>query len=214
MATMIEKQAESARKDLEKLLARKERQEKSLAKKTAVAEKLGCAWTREQWFGGKREEATPEQANAYFDYHFIMKDLEETVHSIEKAQKRFDKLTGKAETVLEAKTAEEQEINRINGIENLLISEEQQKLNALRKEEEYEKWLKQFKADCLKDGIVIEKAYSSYMTGFTKNGKKFFLDGNNGFTNRSRHCYSLRINGNSIFTSGDFVTAYRYLMKH
>lgn len=207
MATMIEKQAESARKDLEKLLARKERQEKSLAKKTAVAEKLGCAWTEEEWFGGKREEATPEQMGAYWDYSFLRHDLEETVHSIEKAQKRFDRLTGKAEVVLEAKTAEEKEVTRISGIENHMI-------NAELKEKNYQAWLKKFKADCLKDGVVIDEVGSSFIDGFTKNGKRFVLIANNGFTDRSFHCYSLTIDRRSIFTSGDFVTAYRYLMKH
>lgn len=207
MATMIEKKAESARKDLEKLLARKERQEKTLAKKTAIAEKFNCVWTREQWFGGKREEATPEQANAYFDYHFAEQDLAETVQSIEKAEKRFARLTGEAESLIRTKEAEEKEVNRINKIEANFLTAEQQERN-------YEKWLKQFKAECLKDGIVIHEACASYFTGLTKNGKKFFLDGNNGFTDRSWHCYSLTIDGHNIFTSGEFLTAYRYLMKH
>lgn len=207
MATMIEKKAESARKELEKLLARKERQEKALAKKRAIAEKYDCVWTEEQWFGGKREEATPDQYSAWFDFSCADDDLKETIQSIEKAQKRLDNLTGKAEAILEAKAAEEKEISRISSIEGHLISAEQQEKN-------YQKWLKTFKAECLKDGIVIEEACSSYMTGYTKNGKRFFLDGNNGFTDRSFHCYSLTISGETIFTSGEFLTAYKYLMIH
>lgn len=207
MATMIEKKAESARKDLEKLLARKERQEKTLVKKTAIAEKFNCVWTREQWFGGKRAEATPEQANAYFDYHFAEMDLEETMQSITKAEKRLARLTGEAEEQMQTRTAEEKEVNRICKIEADFLTAEQ-------KEQQYEEWLKQFKAECLKDGIVIHEACSSYFTGLTKNGKKFYFHGNCGFTDRSWHCYSLFIDGRNIFTSGEFLTAYRYLMKN
>lgn len=78
---------------------------------------------------------------------------------------------------------------------------------------EYEKWLAQFKADCLKDGIVIDKASNSWITGKTKSEKSFCLSINNGFTERSFHCYTLTIDGATIFTSGDFSTAYRYIKK-
>lgn len=64
------------------------------------------------------------------------------------------------------------------------------------------------KQDCLKDGIVVEDACSSFIYGTTPSGKSFMISSNDGYTERSWHCYSVRINGNTIFTSGEFWRAY------
>ena len=207
MATMIERQAASVQKELEKLNARLVREQKALEKKTAAAVKLGANCTREEWFAGKRDEYTPEQEGE-------KRHISETEGSIANAEKRLAKLTGKVEAQQEATAKEAAEVARISNIETKWIemTPEEKEERAAKRKAEYEKWLAGFKAECLKDGIVIEEVIGRYFKGLTANGKRFFLDGNNGYTNRSRYCYTLTINGNTVFTSGEFVTAYRYLM--
>ena len=214
MATMIERQAASVQKELDKLIARLAREQARLVKKTAAAEKLGANCTSEEWFGGKRDEFTPEQAWSWIDMEGSKREIADLERQIANAEKRLAKLTGKVEAQQEANAAKEAEETRIGQIETRFLTAEQVEANRKRKEEEYQKWLAEFKAECLKDGIKIDKACASYFTGWTKGGKRFFIDGNCGYTVRSRHCYSLRIDGVTLFTSGEFFTAYRYLMKH
>ena len=213
MATMIERKAESVRKELEKLNARLERQQKKLVKETANAEKLGATCTREEWFGGMREKYTNEQAWAWIYWTGAQEDIQETEGQIENAQKRLDKLTGKVEAQQEERAKEEAVVARCNGIEQRMLTQAEREANAARKEAEYQKWLAEFKAECLKDGIIIDNACGTWFDGTAANGKRFYLDRNNGWTDRSWHCYSLTIGGETVFTSGEFNTAYRYLMK-
>jgi len=203
--TMVERKAESIRKELEKLNARLGREQAKLAKKMAIAEKVGATCTEREWFAGMREAYTNDQKDAWFEAHCAQRDVIETISSIANAQKRLDKISGKAEENRIAGEKEAKEIERIGEIEV--------KANRAQQEADYEKWLAEFKAECLKDGIEIDKACATYFTGKTASGKNFFIDINNGWTIRSRHCYSLRVAGETIFTSGEFLTAYRYLMK-
>lgn len=77
---------------------------------------------------------------------------------------------------------------------------------------EYEAWVKQFTEECAKDGILIdENPSSNFITGKTPSGKKFMVDINNGMTERSWHCYTLTINGETVFTSGTFATCYQVI---
>lgn len=214
MATMIERQAASVQKELDKLTARLAREQAKLAKKTAAAEKLNATCTCEEWYAGMREAYTPEQGWAWCEARHAKQDVEDTERQIANAQKRLDKLTGKVDEQNAKIAAKEQEISRIGNIENRFLTAEQIETNRKAKEEEYQKWLAAFKAECAKDGIEIDKACASYFTGKTKCGKRFFIDKNCGFTTRSWHCYSLRIAGETLFTSGEFFTAYRYLMTH
>jgi hypothetical protein len=80
-------------------------------------------------------------------------------------------------------------------------------------EEEYQKWLAWFKDECLKDGVVIDEASNNYVIGITPSGQKFSFWINNGYTERSWHCYSLTIGGRTIFTSGEFWRCYN-TVKH
>ena len=48
----------------------------------------------------------------------------------------------------------------------------------------------------------------SRYNGFTPSGKRFTIYGNSGVTIRSRHCYTLYIDGKVIFTSGEFWRCY------
>ena len=94
-----------------------------------------------------------------------------------------------------------------------MLTQAEQEANAAQRKAEYERWLAEFKAECLKDGIIIDNACGTWFDGTAANGKRFYLDRNNGWTDRSWHCYSLTIGGETVFTSGEFNTAYRYLMK-
>lgn len=216
MATMIERQAASVQKELDKLNARLAREQAKLEKKTAAAEKLGATCTEHEWYAGMREAYTPEQGWAWCEMRHADKDVQETKAHIANAEKRLAKLSGKVAEQQEATARETAEVERISELETKWIeaTPEEQKANAARRKAEYEKWLAWFKAECLKDGIVIDKVCGRYFTGTDANGKRFCIDGNCGWTTRSRKCYTLTINGNTVFTSGEFFTAYRYLMKH
>lgn len=214
MATMIERQAASVHKELEKLSARLVREQAKLAKKTAAAEKIGATCTRAEWFAGMREAYTDEQRWAFTEKWSAENDVADTEGRIANAEKRLAKLTVKVEAQQEATANEAAEVERISRIETKWIdaTPEQREADAARRKAEYEKWLAEFKAECLADGIIIDRVCGRYFTGTAANGKRFFLDGNSGWTNRSRKCYTLTINGNTVFTSGEFLTAYRYLM--
>lgn len=213
MATMIERQAASVQKELDKLNARLAREQAKLVKKTAAAEKIGATCTREEWFAGMREAYTDEQRWAFTEKWSAERDVEDTERQIANAEKRLAKLTGKVDAQQEANAKETAEVERIGKIEIKMLSEEEREANAARRKEEYEKWLAEFKAECLKDGIIIDEACGRWFSGTAANGKRFHLDGNSGWTTRSRHCYTLTMNGVTVFTSGEFLTAYRYLMK-
>lgn len=202
--TMAEKKMNSIQKEIEKLEKSLARYQGLLEKKTAKCEKLNCNWTREQMFE-KREnnEMSQEQWSAWFDKRLAEGNVEDTHHRLENAAKRFEKAVAEYEKVAE-KTAEDEEIN----------SKELQWLEAAQKsEEEYYKWLAQFKKECAEDGIIIEKADRWHVIGNTVSGKQFVLYLNDGWTKRSLHSYTLRVNGTVLFTSGLFSTCYKYLMN-
>lgn len=211
---MMEKKAESIRKELEKLNARLARQQAKLSKKSAAAEKVGATCTREEWYAGMREAYTAEQKNAWFELDCAFDDVAETERQIANAETRLAKVTCKVEAQQEANANEAAEIERVNKIETRFLTFEQMVANRTRAKEEYEEWLSEFKAECMKDGIKIEEATANYFSGWTKGGKRFRMEGNNGWTERSFHCYTLRIAGETIFTSGEFLTGYRYLKNH
>ena len=189
----------SIAKELEKLYARLERAEKTLEKKTAIAEKYGVKdWTpedRQAWLktieineGWIVNKEDIKKNGAYFEYHSAEYDVSDIKRSIEKAEARLEK----AETDLEAYHKE---------IEELADLMKKEELWRLEFEAEQKEWLK--------DGIKLEKRYY----GFTPSGKRFYIHGNCGMTLRSRHCVTLTINGNTIFTSGEFWRAYSVIKK-
>ena len=54
-----------------------------------------------------------------------------------------------------------------------------------------------------------------YCTGLTANNKKYIWEGNMGYTERSRYCGSLYIEGiGTVFTSGRIEKAVEYLLKN
>ena len=197
---MVEVKLRSATRELEKLSARKERAEKALKKATDKANKLGCNWTKEEhaeWM--KTVETTPDGnwiANdsdikingVYFDVVRAKRDLEEVNEAIKNAEKRLEASQKAVDEYLE-------ELNRISDIK------QKEELLKLEFEQERKEWAK--------DGITLKGRYY----GITPNGCNFIAERNNGFTERSLHCYSLWIDGNTIFTSGEFWRVYATIKK-
>ena len=184
-------------KELEKLSARLERAEKKLEKKTARADKYGVSnWSsedRQEWIktieienGWIVNKEDIDKNGAWFEYICAKSEVEDIKRSIEKTEARL----AKADAEVEAYHKE------IEAIEDLKKKEELAKLEF---EAEQREWLK--------DGIKLKSRYY----GDTPSGKRFVIYSNNGFTTRSRHCFTLRINYETVFTSGEFWRAYNVI---
>ena len=181
--------------ELNKLNDRLERAIKALEKKRANAEKLGVAdWSNEEHHVWLSTVETTENGfivnkedikknGAWFDLYSAQRDLEEIKRQLEKAQERFAKTEQEVEKYHE----------ELEAMEDLKAKEELQKL-------EFEQEQKEWK----KDGITLEGRYY----GTTPNGQHFSITRNSGYTYRSLHCYTLMIDGEMIFTSGEFWRAY------
>lgn len=186
--------------ELNKLNERLQKAEKALAKKRAIAEKYGVAeWTKEQhldWlhtvptseWGFILNDSDIKKNGAWIDLGMAEDRVAEIEYKIEKAEERLDK----AEEELDAYHKE------LEQIEDLKRKEE---LFKLAFEEEQKEWAK--------DGITLTSRYM----GYTPSGKSFWITGNNGFTKRSLHCFTLIIDGNTIFTSGEFWRAYGVVLN-
>lgn len=202
--TMAEKKMNSIQKEIEKLEKSLERYQGLLEKKIAKCEKLNCNWTREQMFEKRNNnEMSQEQWSAYFDKSLAEGNVEDTQHRLDNAAKRFEKAVAEYEKV--AEKAEEDE--RIDAKELEWLE------NRQKSEEEYYRWLEQFRKECAEDGIIIDEASNNWISGNTKSGKRFVMYINNGWTKRSITSYTLRVNGTVLFTSGLFSTGYKYLMN-
>ena len=202
--TMAEKKMNSIQKEIEKLEKSLERYQGLLEKKIAKCEKLNCNWTREQMFEKRNNnEMSQEQWSAYFDKSLAEGNVEDTEHRLANAAKRFEKAVAEYEKVAEKEAVDE----AINAKELAWLE------NRQKREEEYYKWLEQFKKECAKDGILIDEATNAYIYGHTASGKKFSMYINDGYTVRSLTSYTLRVNGTVLFTSGLFSTGYKYLMN-
>ena len=202
--TRAEQKVNSINKEIEKLTKSLERYKSILEKKIAKCEKLGCNWSEEEFYN-KRDanELTQETFNAWFAKSIEEDHVKDTQRKLENAFNRLEKANGEYEKEFEAKQID------------LAIANKEADWEALaqKRKEEYEKWLREFKADCLKDGIIIDEASSNWITGTTKGGKSFAMYINNGWTERSNHSYTLVVNGCTLFTSGLFSTGYKYLMN-
>lgn len=181
-------------KELAKLVERLEKAQTNLTKKIAKAEKLGVAnmsneehreWlatvpTDNGWIINKEDI---KKNGAWFDMISAGNRIEELEGQIENAEKRL----AQAEEKVEAYRAE------VEAIEDL---KQKELLWAEEFEAEQKEWAK--------DGIKLEGRYH----GTTPSGKRFVIYGNSGYTRRSLHCFTLRIAGETIFTSGEFWRAY------
>lgn len=198
MTKMVEIKAMAIIKELAKLEARLERAEKALVKAEAKVEKLGCKWTyeeREEWLktieivnGWIVNKEDVEKNGAFREWRSALYDIKDYKEQIEKAERRLEK----AEEKVEIEKAKEAAL-------------EDAKAKEARWEAEFEEEQKEW----AKDGIKLEKRYS----GMTPKGKYFNILGNSGFSTRSMHCFTLYINYEVIFTSGEFWRAYAEIKK-
>lgn len=201
--TMQEKKVESIKKEIEKMTASLERYTNILAKKNEKCIKLGCDWTQEEMRIHRDSDMTDKQWGAWFDRCIAEGNVEDT-------QKRLDNAFGR----LEKAEAEFSKVAERIAEDEMIANKEAGWLEAMQKrQEEYEKWLAEFKAECLEDGIIIDEASRHFFSGTDANGRRFAMYINSGWTERSLHSYTLRINGTTYFTSGLFSTGYRYLMS-
>ena len=198
MAKMVEIKYMSNLKELEKLNARLERAQKTLEKKQANAEKLGVAnWTGAEhsaWIdtvetrnGFIVNKADIKKNGAWFDLIRAGREVEELKGQIARAEKRF--------ADAEQKVAEYRA--EVEKIADLKQKEELRKLEFAAEQKEW-----------AKDGITLEGRYY----GTTPGGKGFSIQRNNGYTDRSLHCFSLYLEGQGmVFTSGEFWRAYNII---
>ena len=190
---MIEIKLNSVVSEMGKLLEKKERAEKKLEKASAKVEKLNCRWTMEEhrewmesvptengWIINKEDV---KKNGAWFDWYRAQGDLEEVNEKIERLKNRIEE----AEKKVDEYHAE---------VEKIEDAKRREGMNKLEFEEEQKEWAK--------DGIKLENRYY----GETPSGKRFSIYGNSGFTKRSLHCFTLYIDGETIFTSGEFWRCY------
>lgn len=204
MATMNERKLESIKKEIEKLNKSLARYNTILAKKVSKCESLNCNWSRDEFFEHRDVDMNDDQYNAYFEKAVAEHDVEDTERRISNAESRLSKMMPKAE----ADALERQEQERVTTLERSWL-----KQSTAEREADYQRWLTKFKADCLKDGIIIDHATNNFIDGQTARGERFVMYINNGFTERSLHCYTLMINGLAVFTSGDFSTGYARIKR-
>lgn len=196
---MVEIKLRSTTAELEKLLARKERAEAKLAKAIAKVEKLNCKWTQEEyrnfmdgvqsengWMTDKNEI---DKNSAWLTWHGAQRDVKDIAERIERLSTRFEKQHQEAEVYRE-------EVRRIGN------AKQREELQKVTFEEEQKEWAK--------DGITLEGRYY----GTTPNGKRFVIDRNHGWTQRSLHCYTLYMDGQTWFTSGEFWRCYMEIKNH
>ena len=208
--TLNERKVESIRKEIAKYEKSLERYQGLEAKKLTKCQKLGCAdWTNEDFRNAyDNREENLDKINAWWDLDLEKDHVKEMQDKIENAKKRLAKVMPIAEAD-KARSAEDEKLEALEGKAFKVMSiKDWNKL-----QEEFKKWLEEFKADCLKDGVVIEEYRSCYIGGTTKSGKHFSLYLNDGWTTRSDHCYTLYIERKCIFTSGLFSTAYKTLKR-
>lgn len=182
-------------KELEKLNTRLERAKKAYEKKLETAKKYGVEnWTiddRHKWLetvettenGFIVNKSDIKINSAWFDMVCAEDEVKDLEKSIEKAEKRFEKAEIKLDEY-------HKEVKKIADLK------EREKLMQAEFEKEQKQWAK--------DGITLEARYY----GITPNGKRFYIERNHGETFRSLHCFTLTIDGETIFTSGEFWRAY------
>lgn len=203
MATMNERKLESIRKEIEKLNKSLDRQTGILAKKTAKCVKLGCDWTEEEW-RERRDSGTMtgKQDEAWFDRYCTESEVEDLNRRIANATKRFERMAG----VVEQDTAKAAEVSKVQAIDEAWIQAQEAKAEKL-----YKAWKKMVERYFKENGIEPEEITGTYISGKTASGKGFQIYINNGFTGRSNHCYTLSVDGYTVFTSGTLATCFAYI---
>ena len=197
---MVEIKLKSLTNEMDKLLKQKERAEKKLNKTLAKVEKLDCKWTKDEhkeWMSNAPKDDNMwlvdkndvKKNGAWFDWICATHEVEDINRRIENCTTRMEKAIVKVD---EYRTE----------VAKLADAKKREELWKLEFEAEQKEWAK--------DGITLESRYS----GLTPNGKKFVIYGNCGWTERSRHCFTLKIDAQTIFTSGEFWRCYMTIKKN
>lgn len=205
--TMNEKRLNACKKEVEKLEKSLTRYQGIYEKKLLKCEKADCNWTDEE----ARANYTDERWSLWFEASIAKDSVEDTKKKLNRAKENLAKAESNLDSQLKLIEATNEFTAKTSKIESYWV--EYFSKTPEQRKAEYEAWLKRFKADCLKDGIIIKEASSNWISGQTKSGKAFWMSINSGYTSRSLHCYSLRIDKQTIFTSGTFETAYEIISK-
>lgn len=185
---------------MEKATAALERAKKNLEKKLAKAEKYGVEnmtdeehreWVKtvpvnEYFFMVNKEDVLKN--GAWFDLVTARENLSDAEYKLQRAEEGLQK----------AQEELDKHHKEVDELEDLKKKEDLQKKEF---EEEQKAWAE--------DGIALVKRYR----GTTPNGKPFAIEGNNGWTERSRHCFTLLIGNEVVFTSGEFWRAYAVIKR-
>lgn len=199
---MIEITQRGIMAELEKTNIRLEKAQDRLEKKTAQVKKLNCEWSDDDhraWMEQVRQNHIANGADpcgiiwmdkdetklngAWFDWKKAIDDVAELTDKISRIEIRLEKANEKVD-------AYRKEVEAITDLQK------KEELMKLEWEQEQAEWLK--------DGIKLERRYA----GETPNGKRFQIYRNSGCTERSWHCFTLQIAGDTIFTSGEFWRCY------
>lgn len=184
--TMNEKRLNATKAEIEKKSAQLARAQKKLEKKAAAARNLGVLVNWDTWCA-MRETATAEQCKAHLEYGIAVDEVKRIEDAISKQQTILEKYSGLVTNDNVKTEAAENWIRHCDMVEKA-------KVNIV------DIWAK--------DGITLNRFTFGHFSGTTPNGKSFCMDLNNGMTERSWHCWTLYINGETIFTSGDFCKTY------
>ena len=186
--------------DYEKAEKALDRATKNLEKKLTKAEKLGIQnWTSAEyrewvktvktnecgWILNKKDQ---DKNGTWFDLSMAQDNLKDAEARVDRAKKALED----TEKAVEAYKAE---------IEQIEDAQQKEALWQKEFEEEQREWAK--------DGIKLEARYY----GETPKGEGFYIGGNNGFTDRSSHCYTLTIGKRTVFTSGEFWRCYMEIKR-
>lgn len=203
MATLNERKLESIRKEIEKLNKSLDRQNGILAKKTAKCVKLGCDWTDAEW-RERRDNGTmtDRQSDAWFDRYCTESEVEDLNRRLANAGKRFEKMAG---VVAQDETAAA-EVGKVVAIDEAWAQAQASKADKL-----YKAWKAMVERFFKENGIAAKEITGNFISGETATGKGFVIYINSGFTDRSNHCYTLKVDGYTVFTSGTLATCFAYI---
>lgn len=189
--TKAERTMNKYQSELDKLHAQLDRAINAYNKKLEAAKKLGVdTWTNEQHHAWLETVPTAENGfiinkedikknSAWFDLACAESRITELEQSIVRKTKMLEKSTHE-------------------------VKVQNQKNDELEAEKARAKMID----DWSKDGITIENMGGNYIYGKTPKDKFFSIEGNNGVTERSLHCYRLWVDDKVVFTSGEFYRAY------
>lgn len=200
MAKMVEITNRSIIAELEKLNTRLEKAQARYEKKIAIAKKYGVSeWCYEEW---RAWMDTVETQNGWI---VNIEDVKKNGawHDIGRAESTIREIRESIAYEEKRLAKSEQEVAEYHAkVEAMEDAKAREELWKLEFEKEQKEWAK--------DGITLESRY----TGKTPNGKWFWISRNNGFTERSLHCFTLTIDGETIFTSGEFWRAYMVIKNN